>query len=101
MLAERTVFRRTFRVTPMALWVVQRASGVLLGPLVALHILLPGLASNGVLNALLLAVVLAHGYGGIQRMAAAKPKNALCMLGAVAWTMAVGLFGLLIVSAGN
>ena len=100
MLAERTVYRRDFRVTPVALWVVQRASGVLLGPLVALHILVPGLAMNAGLNALLLLVVLAHGYGGLRRLAAARTKNALYTATAIAWCVAVALFGLLLVTAG-
>ena len=99
MWAERTVYARAFRVTPVAVWVVQRASGVLLGPLVALHILVPGLAMNAALNALLLLVVVAHGYGGLRRLTTAKAMNALYITGAIAWSLAVALFGLLVVIA--
>jgi len=98
MQAERTVFARTFRVTPVWLWIVQRASGVLLGPLVAIHILVPTLARNPALNALLLAIVLGHGYSGVRRLAAAKATNALYVLAAIGWCIVVGAFGLLIVA---
>ena len=100
MLAERAVFNRMFRVTPVWIWVLQRASGVLLGPLVAIHILVPGLAMNAALNALLLAVVLAHGYSGVRRMAAIQPKNALYLTLAIGWCLVVAAFGILVVSSG-
>jgi succinate dehydrogenase/fumarate reductase cytochrome b subunit len=101
MWAERTVYQRAFRATPVALWVLQRASGVLLGPLVALHILVPGLALSSVLNGVLLLVLLVHGYSGVCRLGAAKTKNALYKTTAIAWCIAVALFGSLVVLAGS
>jgi hypothetical protein len=100
MWAERTVYQRAMRVTPVAAWVVQRASGVLLGPLVALHIAVPGLAMSAVLNGVLLLMLLVHGYTGVRRLAAAKNWNALYKWTAIAWCIAVGLFGSLVVTAG-
>ncbi len=101
MLAERTVYQRAFRVTPVALWVVQRASGILLGPLVALHVLVPGIGRNAVLNGALLLLLLVHGYSGVRRMAAATSTNALYKTTAIAWCIAVALFGTLIVLTGQ
>jgi len=99
-MSERTVFNRTFRITPAWMWVLQRASGVLLGPLVALHIVMPGMARNAALNALLLAIVLAHGYSGVRRMAPLQTRNALYFLIAIGWFFAVGAFGVLIIASG-
>lgn len=97
MLAERTVFGRTFRVTSLWLWGLQRASGVLLGPLVALHMLSPSVAKHAGMNALLLGLVLAHGYSGIKRLATIKRLNALYVVGAIGWFAVVALFGILVV----
>ena len=99
MLAERTVFNRAFRVTPLWLWGLQRVSGVLLGPLVAIHMLVPQMGKHAGLNAVLLVLVLVHGYGGVRRVATMRPKNALYTACALAWCVAVALFGLLVVAA--
>jgi len=101
MSAERSVFGRSFRATPLWMWVLQRTSGVLLGPLVALHILVPGLAKHAVLNALLLVIVLAHGYSGVRRIGALQSTNALYFLIATSWFLAVAVFGVMIVAGGS
>lgn len=97
--SSRTVYGRAFSVTPAWLWFLQRASGLLLGPLVALHIWAPGLAGNRFLSALLLAIVVAHGYAGVRRVVAASGKAPLYAMLALAWCAVVALFGLLVVAA--
>ncbi len=58
------------RATPLWLWVTQRATAVLLGPLVAVHILVPGAAKNPAVGATLLVMVLAHGVTAVWRLSA-------------------------------
>jgi len=98
--SNRVVYGRAFSVTPRWLWVLQRASGLLLGPLVALHMLVPDLAGNHALNALLLAVTLGHGYSGVKRLVAAQGRAGLYTMLALAWCAGVAVFGLLLVVAG-
>ncbi|MCC6534401.1 MAG: hypothetical protein IT531_17755 [Burkholderiales bacterium] len=97
---ERTVYGRTLRVTPVWIWGMQRASGLLLGPLVLAHVAIPGLAGNAVLNTLLLLVVLGHGYSGVRRMAAMPPRAAWYSACALGWGAIVALLGALVVMAG-
>jgi len=99
MQAERSVYGRAFRVTPLWLWGLQRASGLLLGPLVAVHLFIPGMAGQGWLNALLLAVVLAHGYSGVRRLVAAGAKARLYAALALGWCLMVGILGAMVVGA--
>ena len=95
--SSRTVFGRTFRVTPPWLWVMQRASGLLLGPLVAVHVWMPAMSHNRALNAVLLLIVIGHGYSGIRRLVRAEPRSSIVTAHAWAWLILVALFGLLIV----
>jgi succinate dehydrogenase hydrophobic anchor subunit len=97
--SSRTVYGRTFAVTPAWVWLLQRASGLALGPLVALHAWVPGLAGNRVLSALLLVIVIAHGYTGVRRMASGSGKATLCTVLALAWCAVVALAGLLVIAA--
>lgn len=95
--SSRTVYGREFKVTPVWMWFVQRASGVLLGPLVALHIWAPAMAGNRALNALLLAIILAHGYTGLRRVAVKQNEFGVTMAITVAWCAIVAFFGVLLV----
>jgi succinate dehydrogenase hydrophobic anchor subunit len=97
--SNRTVFGREFKVTPLWMWILQRASGLLLGPLVALHVWTPALASNRALNAVLLAVVLAHGYSGLRRIAVTRDRIAMTTALAWAWCVVVLVFGAMLVLA--
>lgn len=99
--SSRVVYGRAFRVTPAWMWWVQRLSGLVLGPLVALHMWVPDLANNPALNALLLAIVVGHGYSGIKRMAQSERVSSLVTAHAWAWLAAVTVFGLLIVLFGR
>ncbi len=98
--SSRTVYGREFRVTPKWLWVLQRASGLLLGPLVALHVLVPGMASQRWLSVLLLAIVIGHGYSGVRRMQVTAGKAGLYAALALAWCVIVGVLGAWIIVAG-
>lgn len=99
--SSRIVFGRAFRVTPAWLWVMQRASGLMLGPLVAAHVWLPEMSHNRMLNAVLLLLVVGHGYSGIRRMVQHERKSAVITAHAWAWLILVALFGLLIVLYGR
>ena len=97
--SERTVFGREFKVTPLWMWLAQRASGLLLGPLVALHVWSPALASNRALNAVLLAVIVAHGYTGLRRIAVKRDRIALVRTLTWLWCAIVAVFGAMLVLA--
>ena len=95
--SSRIVFGRAFRVTPAWLWVMQRVSGLLLGPLVAVHVWMPAMSHNRALNAVLLLIVVGHGYSGIRRLVRAEPRSSMVTAYAWTWLMLVALFGLLVV----
>jgi len=97
--SSRAVYGREFRVTPVWLWIAQRASAVLLGPLVLAHVWAPKLAGNAVLNVLILAIVLVHGYSGVRRLVTLKGKAALFTLLAIVWCVVVAVFGVMIVAS--
>lgn len=97
--SDRLVYGREFYVTPLWVWVLQRISGLLLAPLVALHIWMPGLADNAVLNALLLAIVVGHGYSGLRRWVLDRGRDAIFWL-TIVWCVLVALFGVLVVLLG-
>lgn len=97
--SSRIVFGREFKTTPLWMWVLQRVSGLLLAPLVALHVYAPGLVSYRIVDPLLLAVVLAHGYSGLRRLSTATRTASLNAIVVIAWCAAVAFFGALIVIA--
>jgi len=99
--SSRIVYGRTFRITPAWLWLMQRASGLLLGPLVAVHMWVPDASMSRGLNAILLLIVLAHGYSGIRRIMQLENRSSLISVQAWAWLILVALFGLLIVLYGK
>jgi succinate dehydrogenase hydrophobic anchor subunit len=84
---DRVVYGRSFRVTPLWLWWLQRISALALGPLAAAHILAPTWGRSAWLTALLLAVVVGHGYSGLKRIAPAARTAA--RTGAMAWIWAI------------
>lgn len=95
--SSRTVYGRAFRVTPVWVWFLQRASGLALGPLVALHVWVPGLAANRALNFVLLAIVLVHGYTGLRRLVQREPRAGMHATMGLVWCAAVLVFGALLV----
>lgn len=97
--SSRTVYGREFKVTPLWMWLAQRASGLLLAPLVALHVWTPALASNRMLNAILLAVIVAHGYTGLRRIAVKRERIALVRTLTWLWCAVVIVFGAMLVFA--
>lgn len=97
--SERTVFGRDFKVTPLWMWMLQRASGVALGPLVALHVWAPAMASSRALNVVLLAVIIAHGYTGLRRVAVKRHKVTITRAITWTWCGLVLVFGAMVVLA--
>ena len=92
---SRVVYGRSFRVTPVWLWLLQRLSGVALGPLVVAHIFVPDVGQHPVLKSILLMIVVAHGYSGIRRLIVRLPQASPAMVTAVVWTLLVLAFGLI------
>ena len=94
--SDRVVYNREFRATPVWAWLAQRLSGVLLGPLVLIHMWSTSTAANRLLSAVLLAFILVHGYTGIRRIALKKAKFALMHALTVLWFLIVAFFGVLV-----
>lgn len=88
---ERTVFGRAFRATPLALWILQRASGLLLAPLVAVHVLWPALGKSRPFLALLVIVIVSHGYTGVRRLRMSAREAGTVHAAAIAWTLVVAV----------
>lgn len=95
--SDRVVYGRSFRATPRWLWLAQRGSGALLGPLVFLHMTSSNLAGSRALNAVLLAMILLHGYSGLRRLNVTQARFGLTRLLALGWCVVVALFGALLV----
>jgi succinate dehydrogenase hydrophobic anchor subunit len=95
--SERIVYGRAFTPTPVWMWLAQRASGILLGPLVLIHMWSAGGARSPVLNALLLAIVLLHGYTGLRRVAVKRDRRGVTLALALLWCAVVALFGAMVV----
>lgn len=66
--SSRTVYGRIGTVTPLWVWLVQRVSAVFLGPIVLVHVSIPGAARNPWVAGSLLVVVLSHAYVGLWRL---------------------------------
>lgn len=59
---------RVGSITPVWVWLLQRITAVVLGPLVVVHVSVPQAARNPWVGGLLLLVVLAHGFVGLVRL---------------------------------
>jgi succinate dehydrogenase hydrophobic anchor subunit len=99
--SNRIVFGRAFRATAVWMWWLQRLSGLALGPLVMLHMYVPKLAEDPVLNAVILAIVVCHGYIGIKRVVQSERVSSLVTASAWLWLAVVTGFGMLIVLFGK
>lgn len=68
---NRYSYGREGRLTPAGVWILQRVSAVLLGPVLLAHIAVPRGTATVWLDVLLLVLVLSHGAIGLWRLAAA------------------------------
>jgi succinate dehydrogenase hydrophobic anchor subunit len=93
--SERVVYGRSFRITQTWLWIAQRASALLLGPLVLVHVWGVEWSRHPVVLGLLLLVIAVHGYSGLRRVA--PRRQTASPAAAAAWAVAVLVFGGLIV----
>lgn len=66
---RRIVYGKSGTPTPLWMWVFQRYSGILLGPLVLVHVLVPHAPFIRWVTALLLAIILGHAFIGLWRLA--------------------------------
>lgn len=70
--SKRVVYGQEGHITPYWIWLLQRVSGLLLGPLVLVHVLVPGAPFMVWLSAMLLGVVLTHAFIALWRLAAMR-----------------------------
>ena len=100
---QRTVYGKTGTQTPMWAWLFQRVSGLLLGPLIIVHVLVPRGAFITWASALLLAIVLGHAAAALWRIAArrggarALARSGL-LLGAV-YVVVLGVLGIALIAS--
>ncbi|MFO1413139.1 MAG: hypothetical protein U1F10_04380 [Burkholderiales bacterium] len=98
---QRTVFGRTFAVTPLAAWAIQRLSGLALAPMIVLHATVPAIGRNRFFLAVLLALVCFHGVTALVRLRRRTDAAGRARAGALAWTIVVAVAGGLVVVAGK
>ncbi|HSZ41998.1 MAG TPA: hypothetical protein VK817_18735 [Trebonia sp.] len=95
---RRTVYGRAGTATPLWMWIVQRLSGLLLGPLVFIHVLVANAPFMVWLTALLLAVILAHGFIGLWRLAAMRrltmAVSRYAVIASIAVVAVIAVFGI-------
>lgn len=97
--SSRTVYQRQFTVTPVWLWVVQRLSGLLLGPLVLVHMWTPRSAVTPYVDTLLLLLVVVHGSSGLRRMARKGAASGGAAFTSWTWSVIVVVFGIVLLSS--
>ena len=97
---RRLVYGRSARPTPLWMWLFQRYSGLLLGPLVFVHVLVPSAPFMVWLTSLLLAILLGHAFIGLWRLAGMKQLSQDVSRYAIAGTIVViaviAVFGILL-----
>jgi hypothetical protein len=99
--SQRTVFDRSFAVTPLFAWVIQRLSGLALAPMIVVHATLPSVGRHRLFLAALLVLVCFHGLTAIVRLRRRGDGAARARVAAVAWTLVVAIAGGLVVVAGK
>jgi succinate dehydrogenase hydrophobic anchor subunit len=70
--SRRPVWGRAGTPTSLGMWLFQRLSGLLLGPLVFVHVLIPSAPKMVWVSSLLLAIILGHAFVGLWRVAAMR-----------------------------
>jgi succinate dehydrogenase hydrophobic anchor subunit len=98
---RRVVYGKAGTPTPYWMWIFQRLSGLLLGPLVIVHMLVPDAPKIEWLSALLLLIIVGHAFIGIWRLAAMR-RIALQwarfgVTASVFFVVLVGVFGVALI----
>jgi succinate dehydrogenase hydrophobic anchor subunit len=96
--SRRAVWGRAGTPTSLGMWLFQRLSGLLLGPLVFVHVLVPSAPKMVWVSSLLLAIILGHAFIGLWRVAAMRRFSlSLARLGVLLsalFVIVVGGFGI-------
>jgi succinate dehydrogenase hydrophobic anchor subunit len=99
--SRRSVYGRAGTPTSLSMWLFQRLSGVLLGPLVFVHVLVPRAPHIAWITSLLLALILGHAFIGLWRMAAMRrftlPTARLGVALSVLFVVVIGFFGIALI----
>jgi succinate dehydrogenase hydrophobic anchor subunit len=97
---RRVVYGRSARSTPLWMWLFQRYSGLLLGPLVFVHVLVPRAPFLVWLTSLLLAILLGHAFIGLWRLAGMKQVSRevsrYAIVGSAVVAAVIAVFGILL-----
>lgn len=97
---RRVVYGRSARATPLWMWLFQRYSGLLLGPLVFVHVLVPRAPFLVWLTSLLLAILLGHAFIGLWRLAGMKQVSRevsrYAIVGSAVVAAVIAVFGILL-----
>jgi succinate dehydrogenase hydrophobic anchor subunit len=97
---RREVYGRSARKVPLWMWIFQRYSGLLLGPLVFIHVLVPRAPFVVWLTSLMLAILLGHAFIGLWRLAGMKQLtrtvSRYAIVGTVVVIAVIGVFGILL-----
>lgn len=95
---RRTVYGSAGVPTPFWVWVFQRFSGLVLGPLVVVHVLVPRAPFIAWVSSLLLAIILGHAFVGLWRLSAMRRISTetarYAVLASVLFVVVVGGFGI-------
>ena len=75
-LGSGTYYGKQAQPISFRLWLTQRLTGLLIGPLVLLHILMPGAPYMPWLGALLLLTILVHGWVALRRVTLTRGRPA-------------------------
>ena len=99
--SRRSVYGRAGTPTSLGMWMFQRLSGVLLGPLVFVHVLVPSAPKIVWVTSLLLAIILGHAFVGLWRVAAMRRFSlSLARFGvalSVLFVVVIGVFGIALI----
>jgi succinate dehydrogenase hydrophobic anchor subunit len=101
--SRRTVYGRSGSPTSLGMWLFQRLSGLLLGPLVFVHVLVPSAPKMVWVSSLLLAIILGHAFIGLWRVAAMRrfslPVARLGVALTAAFVVVIGVFGIALLAS--
>jgi succinate dehydrogenase hydrophobic anchor subunit len=98
---RRMVYGKAGTPTPYWMWIFQRISGLLLGPLVIIHVVVPDAPKIEWVSTLLLLIILGHAFIGTWRLAAMR-RIALQwarfgVMASVLFVLLVGVFGVALI----
>lgn len=100
---QRTVYGKAGTRTPMWVWLFQRISGLLLGPLIVIHVLVPRGPFISWASGMLLAIVLGHAAVALWRVVAhrgvPRPLAKSGVLLVAGYIVVLGVLGIALIAS--